>query len=79
MGANAATKCLQVIKNTQKVLAIELLNATQAIEFKRPLKSSPQIEALLLKYRKEIAFMKDDEIVHELMIKSESFLREMVF
>lgn len=78
MGANAATKCLQVIKNTQKVLAIELLNAAQALEFKRPLKSSPQIEALLLKYKKEIAFMKEDEIVHELMMKSERFLREQL-
>ncbi len=79
MGANAATKCLQVIKNTEKVLAIELLNATQALEFRRPLKSSPQIEELISNYRKTIPFMKEDEIVHELIIKSQTFLQQTTF
>ncbi len=74
MGANAATKCFQVLKNTENVLAIELLNAMQAIEFKRPLKSSQQIEELILDYRKTVPFMKNDEIMHELMIKSQTFL-----
>jgi histidine ammonia-lyase len=79
MGANAATKCLQVIKNTEKVLAIELLNATQAIEFKRPLKSSPQIEELITHYRKTIPFIVEDEILHELLIKSQTFLQQLKF
>ena len=79
MGANAATKCLQVIKNTEKVLAIELLNATQALGFKRPLKSSTQIEELINKYRKTVSFMEEDEIVHELMMKSQTFLQTTKF
>lgn len=76
MGANAATKCLQVIDNTEKVLAIELLNAAQAIEFRRPMQSSSFIEKLLTDYRKKVAFMKQDEIVYEMMHASQSFLRE---
>lgn len=44
MGANAATKCYQVVANVQRVYAIELLNASQAIEFRRPGKSSARRE-----------------------------------
>src|SRR5690606_13554591 len=47
MGANAATKCYQVMQNTERVLSIELLNAAQALEFRRPLRSSPRIEELM--------------------------------
>jgi histidine ammonia-lyase len=74
MGANAATKCLRVIDNVKKVLSIELLNAAQALEFRRPLKSSPKIEALLTRYRKTVPFMEQDEILYELMQGSEKFL-----
>ena len=38
MGANAATKLFKILKNTERILAIELLNATQALEFRRPQK-----------------------------------------
>jgi histidine ammonia-lyase len=78
MGANAATKCYTVINNVEKVLAIELLNAAQAIEFRRPLKSSGTIESLLESYRKHVAFMKQDEIVYELMLASQQFLKTQV-
>ncbi len=47
MGANAATKCLRVVQNVEKVLAIELLLSVQALEYRRPLRSSPVIEKLL--------------------------------
>lgn len=75
MGANAATKCFQVIENTEKVLAIELLNASQALEFRRPARSSEKIEALMTAYRRDIAFMEKDEIVYELMHSSHTFLK----
>ncbi len=77
MGANAATKCLQVIDNTKKVLSIELLNATQALELKRPLRSSDKVEAVVTTYRKTVPFMQNDEIVHDLMKASEEFLKNM--
>jgi histidine ammonia-lyase len=38
MGANAATQCLRVIRNVEKVLAIELMTASQCLSFRRPLK-----------------------------------------
>ena len=40
MGGFAARKCLQVVRNVEKVIAIELLAACQAIEFLRPLKTT---------------------------------------
>jgi histidine ammonia-lyase len=75
MGANAATKCYQVMNNTEKVLAIELLNATQALEFRRPLLSSPPIERLMEEYRKTVFVMRHDEVVHDLMRASQQFLK----
>lgn len=79
MGANAATKCLLVVNNTCRVLAIELLNATQALEFRRPLKSSPKIEELYSAYRKTVNFMKQDEVLFEMMHKSEEFIKTNTF
>jgi histidine ammonia-lyase len=75
MGANAATKCYQVMNNAEKVLAIELLNAAQALEFRRPLKSSPTIEALMKEYRKVVFVMRHDEVVYDLMQSSQQFLK----
>jgi histidine ammonia-lyase len=75
MGANAATKCYQVMNNTEKVLAIELLNAAQALEFRRPLKSSPKIEEIMAAYRKVVFVMRHDEVVYDLMQASQQFLK----
>ena len=76
MGANAATKCKRVIDNVEKVLAIELLTAAQAIEFRRPLKSSPLIEKLMAAFRKEVSFNDADRILHEDMVKAIDFIRD---
>ncbi|MBX3164958.1 MAG: histidine ammonia-lyase [Bacteroidetes bacterium] len=76
MGANAATKCFQVVNNTEKVLAIELLNAAQALEFRKPLRSSTIIENVISEYRKSVHFMRDDEVLHDLMKASQKFLQE---
>jgi histidine ammonia-lyase len=74
MGANAATKSYIVINNTEKVLAIELLNAAQALEFRRPLKTSPVLEELMVNYRKFVHFVENDVLMYELMHKSQEFL-----
>jgi len=76
MGANAATKCKRVIDNVEKILAIELLNAAQALEFRRPLKSSPLIENIMSAYRKKISFNDADRVLHDDMIKSIEFIRQ---
>lgn len=76
MGANAATKLYQVVLNTERVLAIELFNAAQALEFRRPLKSSPAIEAIFNAYRKEVPFIVNDEFMAPHIAKSVDFLRK---
>lgn len=74
MGANAATKCKRVIDNVEKVLAIELLTAIQALEFRRPLKSSPQIEGIVTAFRKQVSFNEQDRILHDDMVEAINFL-----
>lgn len=76
MGANAATKLYQVVLNTERVLAIELFNATQALEFRRPLKSSPAIEAIYAAYRKVVPFIENDEFMSPHIAQSVEFLRK---
>ena len=76
MGANAATKCKRLIDNVEKVLAIELLTATQALEFRRPLQTSPQLEAIVTAFRKEVSFNEADRILHDDMMKAIKFLRD---
>jgi histidine ammonia-lyase len=76
MGSNAATKLYEVVKNVEMILAIELLNATQAFEFRRPKKSSIIIEQLVDAYRKTVPFIEKDRIIHEDMMKSIAFMHE---
>lgn len=76
MGANAATKLYEVVKNTEMVLAIELLNACQALELRRPKQSSPAIEALLKAYREHVPFLEKDRIIHNDMMKSIEFMNQ---
>ena len=75
MGANAATKCKRVVDNAEKVLAIELLTAAQALEFRRPLKSSPFIEKIITAFRKEVSFNDADRVLYEDIKKAISFIQ----
>ena len=75
MGANSATKCKRVIDNVEKVLAIELLTAVQAIEFRRPLKTSPQLEEIITAFRKQISFNEADRILHDDMKLAIEFIK----
>jgi histidine ammonia-lyase len=68
MGANAATKCLRVINNVEKVLAIELLSAAQALDFRRPVKSSEPIEKLVATLREKVSFVAEDRFMHPDMV-----------
>lgn len=74
MGANGALKCLRVLKNYRNVLAIELMNASQALHFRKPLKSSEKVEAYLSEFRKVVPFQKEDAEWHLLMKKSADFI-----
>lgn len=77
MGANAATKALRVADNVERVLAIELFNAAQALEFRRPLKSSPILENVVSEYRKKVEFVKIDKVMYTEIAKSVAFLQDM--
>ncbi|MBW6477834.1 MAG: histidine ammonia-lyase [Bacteroidales bacterium] len=75
MGANGAVKALKVLENLEKLLAIELFNAAQAMEFRRPEKTSPVLEKLMMEFRKNIAFVEDDTIMYKEMHKAVSFIQ----
>lgn len=76
MGANSATKLVRIVNNVETVLAIELFNAAQAIEFRRPAKTSPKLEGLLAAYRKVVPFLDRDAYMHPLIVKSIAFIRD---
>jgi histidine ammonia-lyase len=78
MGANAATKALRVMDNLERILAIELMNASQAIEYRRPLESSTFIEMFLKSYREEVPLVKNDRILHYDIEKSVAFLNSFM-
>ena len=76
MGANAAIKLYKVVLNTERVLAIELFNAAQALDFRRPLRSSEIIETIHNNYRKLVPFVVDDEVMYPHIAHSIDFLRK---
>ncbi len=75
MGANAATKCYRVICNTERILAIELMNGTQALEFRRPAKSSAVIEDIVAKYRTYVPFVEVDRVLYNDIHNSIRFMQ----
>jgi histidine ammonia-lyase len=75
MGANGATKLLRVAENLEKILAIELFTAIQALEFRKPLRSSVYIEDLVKSFREIIPFINDDKVMYTEIEKSIHFIR----
>ncbi|PKP00868.1 MAG: histidine ammonia-lyase, partial [Bacteroidetes bacterium HGW-Bacteroidetes-6] len=76
MGANAATKTIRILENVEKVLAIELFTAAQALEFRRPKKSSTLVEKLVSGYRKHVPFITHDALMSKYMHESIVFMRK---
>lgn len=75
MGANAATKCLRVCDNVERILAIELLTASQALDLRKPEKSSVKIERLVADYRKIVSFNDADRLLAIDIQSSIAFIR----
>ena len=75
MGSNAATKLWRVVDNTRRVLAIELFNAAKALEFRRPLRTSPQLEAMVEDFRKNVPFIENDTVMYPYINAAEEFIR----
>jgi histidine ammonia-lyase len=78
MGANAATKLYRIIQNCYTIQGIELLNAAQAFEFRRPLKSSETLEMLYSNYRKVVTFVKNDTFLQPLIAESVKFVKQKI-
>ena len=74
MGANAATKALRVVDNLERILAIELLNASQAIAYRKPLKSSDLIENFITAYQSLVPLITEDRILHYDILTTVAFL-----
>ena len=75
MGANAGTKLLRITDNTERVLAIELFTAAQALEFRRPLRSSPAIEEVHQAYRTVVPFIDHDVVMYPHIARTIDFMQ----
>ncbi len=75
MAANAATKCYRVVQNLERLLAIEWMTAVQALEFRRPMQSSPFLEKLVTNYRIHVSILETDRILYVDMNKTLTFLK----
>ncbi|NND63583.1 MAG: histidine ammonia-lyase [Flavobacteriaceae bacterium] len=63
MGANAATQCLRIVDNVETILAIELMNVSQALHFREPKKSSPLVESFMQGFRENVSFVDEDRLL----------------
>jgi histidine ammonia-lyase len=63
MGMTGALKLRQIVDNAERITAIELMCAAQALEFRRPLKSSPEIESAHAKVRSVVRRLGEDRVL----------------
>ncbi|MCI0751663.1 MAG: histidine ammonia-lyase [Flammeovirgaceae bacterium] len=77
MGANAATKAYRIVHNLYSILAIELITASQALHFRKPLKTSPPLKKLVDTFRQHVPFIENDRVLHDDMMKAEHFLKQI--
>ncbi len=75
MGANAATKTLQIVANLERLLAIELMNACQAMGFREAGSTSPVLRQLMQDFVATVPFIENDKVMHDEMEKALDFIR----
>ena len=78
MGANSGTKLYKVVENVERILAIELMNAVQAINFRKHT-SSIFINNFIDSYRKEVSFLNKDRLLYTDILRSVEFLQSIDF
>ena len=76
MGSNSATKLVRIVDNVETVLAIELFNAAQALEFRRPARSSEPVERVFNDFRKVVPFLDNDSYMHPYIESAIQFIRQ---
>ncbi|MFN0016330.1 MAG: histidine ammonia-lyase [Saprospiraceae bacterium] len=74
MAANAATKAYRVVKNLERLLAIEFMVAMQALDFRLPLRSSPRIENIRERYREVVPRLAEDRLLSTDMERTKEWL-----
>ncbi len=74
MGANSATKVYTVLQNLDTIFAIEFLVGMQALDFRKPKQTSPQLERLRKQFRSEVTFNEKDREMYEDIRMTEKFL-----
>ena len=79
MGANAAVKTYKIVYNIEKVLAIEMMTAMQALDFRKPLKSSPVIERIKTAYRQVVPFLDRDRVLYDDIQNTVDYMRAMEY
>jgi len=75
MGANAATKALRVVQNVEQILGIELLNAAQALSFRRPARTSETLEQVVAGFREKVNFVSRDRVLYPDLHAAAAFVR----
>src|SRR5260221_859326 len=79
MGSISGRKLNQVLDNLEYILAIELMSACQAIEFRRPLKSSVILETAHEYVRNFVEFASEDRIFSADIQKLHTIIRDFSF
>jgi len=79
MGSISGRKLYQVLDNLEYILAIELMSACQAIEFRRPLQSSEILEFAHDDVRESVSFAEEDRIFSEDIIKIKNIISDFSF
>lgn len=79
MGANGATKALRIVKNLQRIIAIELMTGAQALEFKGISNTSSFLQAFIVEYRGAVSFVKDDKVMFPEIRKTVEFIEKVHF
>ena len=74
MGANSATKLLKVVENLNTVLAIELFNASQAIHFREPARTSERLNEVLNEFRNSVPVLTEDRTMAPYIRKAKDFI-----
>ena len=77
MGAAAAIKTWAVAHDVERILAIELFTAAQALEFRRPARSSAQLESFISAFRERVPNVRTDVVMHDHLEAALAFVREV--
>ncbi len=75
MGANAASKLLRVVDNVWRIVGIEMMTASQAINFRNHEEMSSKTNGFYINFRKEVPFIEKDIYLSPYLIKSENWIR----